>query len=182
MAKVSVGLRGWRFEESEIFTEDGDWRPFDEMPEEDRERLIRLRTLVTKPCDACFLIYGKEEMERCREAEIVYGEPDAEVVLCDQHEGDFLYWFREAGGDAYRGDPELQDAFHEWFDDGNRAPEGYGGIDHVDTDPETLPDPPNPNEDEDRYRISLREGMDPEETDIDEDELDDLDLSAEYPS
>ncbi|WP_135534199.1 MULTISPECIES: hypothetical protein [Halostella] len=182
MAKVSVGLRGWRFEESEIFTEDGNWRPFDEMHDEDRERLLRLRTLVTKPCDACFLVHGEEDIERCREAEIVYGEPKSEVVLCDEHEADFRYWFSEAGGDDYRGEDELQDAFHGWFDDGNRAPEAFGGVDHVDTDPEALPDPPNPNDDEDRYRITLRDAMEPEETDLDEDALDDIDLSADYPS
>jgi len=187
MAKVSIGLRGWRFEESEVFTEGGDWRPFEEMPDETSERLVRLRTLVSKPCDCCFLIYGEEEMERCRESAIVYGEPYSEVVLCEEHEADFLYWFREAGGDAYVGEDELQDEFHEWFAADERAPDGYGGVEHVDTDPETLPEPPNPDEDdEDRYRVDLREAMDPpgdgDDEGLDEEDLADLDLSADYPS
>ncbi|WP_135820756.1 hypothetical protein [Halostella litorea] len=183
MSKVSIGLRGWRFEESEILTEDGDWRPFDEMPEESRDRLIRLRSLVTKPCDACYLIHGEEAKERCREAEIVYGEPYAEVVLCSEHEADFLYWFREAGGDAYAGEDELQGAFHDWFADGNRAPDGYIGVEHVDTDPADLPEPPeDAKPEEERRRIDLREGMDPEEEGLDDADVDDLDLSTDYPT
>jgi hypothetical protein len=39
MAKVSVGLRGWRFDEEEIFTDDGELKPLDEIPEEPRESL-----------------------------------------------------------------------------------------------------------------------------------------------
>ena len=55
------------------------------------------------------------------------------------HEPDFLYWFREEGGASHRGEDGFQDAFHEWFADGNRAPEEYGGIEHVDTDPAGVP-------------------------------------------
>ena len=143
MAKVSIGLRGWRFEESEVFTDDGDFRPLDDIPEDPRERLLRLSQLVTEPCDACYLIHGEADKRRCNEATIVYGEPLEEVLLCDRHEADFLYWYREEGGSEHRGDPELKDEFHEWFADGGRAPDGYGGMEHVDTDPDSLrqPDP-----------------------------------------
>ncbi|MFB6256282.1 MAG: hypothetical protein ABEH58_06080 [Haloplanus sp.] len=146
MTKVSVGLRGWRFEESAVFDADGEFRPLEEMDEGDRDRLLRLTVLVDRPCDACYLNHGEADLERCRQAAIVYGEPGDEVVLCDDHEDDFVYWFREAGGDAYRGDPELRDAFHEWFAAGGRAPEGYGGVEHVATDPGDLPDPPSTEE------------------------------------
>ncbi|WP_121821242.1 hypothetical protein [Halostella salina] len=183
MSKVSIGLRGWRFEESEILTEDGDWRPLAEIPEETRDRLIRLRSLVTKPCDACYLIHGEAEKSRCREAAIVYGEPYSEVVLCDDHEADFLYWFREVGGEEYAGEEELQDEFHEWFAGGGRAPDGYIGVEHVDTDPEELPEPPeDAKPEEERRRINLREAMEPEDEDLDDEDVEDLDLSADYPS
>jgi hypothetical protein len=71
------------------------------------------------------------------------------------------------------GEDELADRFHEWFAEGGRAPGGYGGIEHVDTDPDDLPDPSevDPEEvamepPEDGKRISLR----------------DVDLDREYPS
>ncbi|WP_058366470.1 hypothetical protein [Haloparvum sedimenti] len=197
MSKVSVGLRGWRFEESEIFTPEGEFKPLDEIPEEPRERLLRLTKLVEEPCDACYLEYGEEEVQKARQAEIVYGEPLGEVLLCPAHEADFLYWFREAGGDAHRGDPELSDAFHEWYAAGNRAPEGYGGIDHVDDDPEGVPEPPDQKEVQRRLeeefegrRIDLHEygpddgdEFDPEDRLTAEDLSEsDLDLSTDYPS
>ncbi|MFB6281636.1 MAG: hypothetical protein ABEH40_06435 [Haloferacaceae archaeon] len=201
MPKVSVGLRGWRFDESAVFTEDGEFRPPSEMDEDDRERLVRLAVLIERPCDACYLIHGEAETERCRQAAVVYGEPGDEVVLCPDHETDFVYWFREAGGDAYRGDPELPDAFHEWFDDGGRAPEGYVGIEHVDTAADELPDPPDPEELQRRLaagfegeRVDLREAHerladDPDGTDDDDDRLDPetlaesgVDLDADYPT
>jgi len=141
MAKVSIGLRGWRFEESEVFAPDGGMRPINEMPPDARERVLRLSALVGSPCDACRLIHGEERLGRCHPAEVVYGEPHAEVVLCGVHEPDFLYWYREEGGDAHRGTDEFGAAFESWFDDGGAAPEGYGGIEHVETDPENLPDP-----------------------------------------
>ena len=141
MGKVSIGLRGWRFDEAEVFTPDGDLRPIDELPRDTRHRLLRLTALAGSPCDACWLIHGDENLEACNPAEVVYGEPLGEVVLCAEHERDFLFWFREAGGDAYRGDRDLQDAFHEWFADGGRAPERYDGIEHVDTDPAHVPEP-----------------------------------------
>ncbi|MFO7923096.1 MAG: hypothetical protein R6U58_05330 [Bacteroidales bacterium] len=46
---MSVGLRGWRFDEEEIFTDDGELKPLDEIPEEPRERLFRLVSLVEEP-------------------------------------------------------------------------------------------------------------------------------------
>lgn len=139
MGKVSIGLRGWRFEESEVFTDEGDIKPIDEMDYDTRHRVVRLRRMVGSPCHACWLIHGDSQLDRCNEAAAVYGEPLSEVVLCDTHEPDFLYWFREEGGSEYRSDPELQDAFHEWFADGGRAPDDYEGIEHVDTDPSTVP-------------------------------------------
>ncbi|MFC6726869.1 hypothetical protein ACFQE1_21330, partial [Halobium palmae] len=127
MAKVSIGLRGWRFEEGEVFTEDGEFRPVDEMPADARERLVRLVGIVTDPCDACYLVHGGAELRRCNEAAIVYGEPGDELLLCEEHEPDFLYWFREDGGREFAGEERFRDAFHEWFAAGERAPEGYGG-------------------------------------------------------
>ncbi|MDR5671578.1 hypothetical protein RH858_00210 [Halalkaliarchaeum sp. AArc-GB] len=164
MAKVSVGLRGWRFEEAEIFDEDGEFKPLDEIPDDASERLVRLLALVEEPCDACYLVHGEADISNCRPAEIVYGEPGAEVLLCGVHEPDFLYWFREAGGSDLKGTEELQDAFHEWFADGNRAPDDYGGLEHVETAPEELPEPPSPQEIQDRldaqreeHRIDIKE-------------------------
>ena len=197
MGKVSIGLRGWRFEEDEVFTEDGEFRPMDEIPKEPRERLIRLQALVNAPCDACWLIHGDDEIHECNVAAVVYGEALGEVVLCGEHEPDFLYWFAEAGGEQFKGRQELQDEFHEWFADGGRAPEGYGGVQHVETDPDDIPEPPEPDQEalnvelpeEERDRIDLRsvdldgegdesDGGDP----VDEDDMDDLDLGQDYPS
>ncbi|MFB6080788.1 MAG: hypothetical protein ABEJ81_07310 [Haloferacaceae archaeon] len=202
MPKISVGLRGWRFDEAAIFTPDGEFRPFEEMDDDDRERLLRLAVLVDRPCGACYLIHGEADKEHCRQATVVYGEPGDEVVLCDDHEDDFVYWFREAGGDAYRGDPDLRDAFHGWFDDGGRAPEGYPGIEHVETAADDLPEPPDAEE----LQRRLEEGFEGERLDLrevyeqlegepwggdgdDEDRLDseavaeaDVDLDADYPT
>lgn len=205
MGKVSIGLRGWRFDEDEIFTGEGDFRPVDEMPEDARKRLVRLQALVGSPCDACWLIHGDEAIHECNPAEVVYGEPHGEVVLCADHEPDFYYWFSEAGGDRYRGEQELQDEFHEWFADGGRAPEGFGGLEHVDTDPENVPEPPEPDQEalnvelpeDERKRIDLRnlevedgerdgdgddEPDEPDRNDADDESDFDLDLGQEYPS
>ncbi|WP_135828481.1 hypothetical protein [Halorussus halobius] len=181
MGKVSIGLRGWRFEESDVFTENGEFKPTDEMPDDARKRLVRLQALVTAPCDACWLIHGDAGLDECNVADVVYGEPLAEVVLCADHEPDFLYWFAEAGGDRFKGQQELQDEFHEWFADGGRAPEGYAGVEHVETDPEDVPEPPEPDPEalnvdqpgEEQRRIDLRQELD---------EPEDLDLDADYPS
>jgi hypothetical protein len=189
MAKVSIGLRGWRFDESTVFTGDGEFRPLDEIPEDPRERLVRLTYLVEEPCDACYLTHGDAEIERCAQAAIVYGEPGDELLLCDGHEADFLYWYRETGGTAYRGEPEFRDRFHEWFADGGRAPDGYGGLDHVETEPESVPAPPDPeeihrrlNEDFDGRRIDMRTGTDRTPADEEPVDLDGVDLGTDYPS
>ncbi|ELZ82952.1 hypothetical protein C453_13121 [Haloferax elongans ATCC BAA-1513] len=191
MAKVSVGLRGWRFEESEIFSEEGEFKPLDEIPEDARERLVRLVNLVEEPCDACYLVHGDEEIQQCRQAAIVYGEPGEEVLLCSQHEPDFLYWFREEGGRELAGDDIFADAFHEWFVDDGRAPEGYAGIDHVETDPDDLPSPPDASEIQRRLeegfegeRINLRDygPQDDDSTPLEEGDLDDIDLDTDYPT
>lgn len=198
MAKVSVGLRGWRFDEAEIFTDEGDWAPLDELSPDTRDRLLRLSTLVEKPCDACYLKHGEAEKRRCNPAAIVYGEPGDEVLLCDAHESDFLYWFREADGRDLAGQEAFRDAFHEWFVAGNRAPEGYGPDDHVETDPESLPDLPTPEEAqelvEEAYayetqRFDLREAANWDDGATDDDEIEeadlddlDLDLDTEYPT
>jgi len=192
MAKVSIGLRGWRFDEEEVFTDDGEFRSLDDVPDDTRKRLIRLTYLQGKPCDACYLVHGEENKKRCNQAEIVYGEPMEEVLLCSEHEADFLYWFREAGGTDAAGTETFRDEFHEWFVAGNRAPEGYGGLEHVDTDPDELPTPPDPAElnrrlneqyEGERKRIDLRTGeITTVDDDTEEEPLDDVDLSREYPT
>jgi hypothetical protein len=199
MSKVSIGLRGWRFEESEVFDDSGEFRPLEEIPEDPRRRLVRLAYLVEKPCDACYLVHGEEEKRRANEAAIVYGEPGEEVLLCDDHEADFLYWYREGGGSEVRGEDTFRDEFHEWFLDGGRAPEGYAGLDHVETDPSGLPDPPtaeelnrrlNENYEGTRKRIDLRTGevtyeeVGDEAGDDDPDGVTDvdLDLDRDYPT
>jgi len=140
MGKVSIGLRGWRFDEEDVFDEKGEIRPLEEMPEDARHRIVRLSSLLGEPCNACWLIHGEADIEECNPGTIVYGEPLAEVLLCGDHEADFLYWFREEGGEQYAGTADLQDGFHEWFIDGGRAPEGYAGLDHVQARADELPD------------------------------------------
>ncbi|MFC5366760.1 hypothetical protein [Salinirubrum litoreum] len=169
MAKVSIGLRGWRFEESEVFTDAGEFKPLDEIPDDPRHRLIRLPILLDKPCDACYLDHGDEHIEQCRQPTVVYGEPLAEVLVCDRHEIDFLYWFREAGGREFVGEDTFADAFHEWYAEGNHAPEGSAGLEHVDTDPDALPDPPD--QEEIQRRIEATAERAPEEDHIDIREL-----------
>jgi hypothetical protein len=165
MGKVSIALRGWRFDEEEVFDDDGEMRPVAEMSDETRRRLVRLTVVAGNPCDACWLVHGDEHLDRCRVGRVVYGEPLAEVLLCDVHEPDFLYWFREAGGSDHRGTDAFQDRFHEWFLDGGRAPEGYAGVEHVDTDPDAVPET-----DPDREMPSLEDELE----ELDDEELDAL--------
>jgi hypothetical protein len=139
MAKVSIGLRGWRFEEDEVFDAEGTLKRLTEMPPDARERILRLTALIGEPCDACYIEHGDSEIEQCNVGAIVYGEPMGEVLLCDAHESDFLYWFREEGGEELAGTREMANGFQAWFDEGNRAPAGYGGLDHVEEAPEQLP-------------------------------------------
>jgi hypothetical protein len=185
MGKVSVGLRGWRFDEAEVFDADGNWLPLGEMSEDDRQRLVRLRILLDMPCSACYLEHGENAEDDYNHPTCVYGEPLHEVLLCDEHEPDFYFWYLEDGGEQHRGTEAFQDEFQEWFAAGNRAPEWYDGPDHVDTDPESLPEPeaeePDPEafipEGAEDVRVDLREGMDPEGIDAE-----DLDLDTEYPT
>ena len=189
MAKVSIGLRGWRFDEEEVFTDDGEFRALDSVPEDTRKRLIRLTYLQEKPCDACYLVHGEAEQRRANQAEIVYGEPMEEVLLCSEHEADFLYWFREEGGKGAAGTETFRDEFHEWFAADNRAPEGYGPDEHVEESPGELPNLPTPEEaqrrleqsvdfEEKRYDLRAAE----EEEAGEELDVADLDLDTEYPS
>lgn len=143
MSKVSIGMRGWRFDEAEVFDEQGNIRPIDTMSPDTRNRLVRLSAVMGEPCSACWLVHGDDDIDQCNPASIVYGEPLAEVVLCRQHEADFLYWFREEGGKSSAGSADVQEKFHEWFAGGNRAPEGYGGLEYVDEAPDELPDVPD---------------------------------------
>jgi hypothetical protein len=178
MGKVSIALRGWRFDEDEVFDEDGELRPLDELDEDTRERLVRLTVVAGSPCDACWLVHGDANIEQCNVARVVYGEPLHEVVLCPEHEADFLYWFREErGNDLVDRPSEFEDAFYAWFDDGNRAPEGYGGMEHVDTDPDSVPRP-QPDVDMPSLEEELAR-MDDEELDALGVDLSDLDLDDE---
>jgi len=195
MGKVSIALRGWRFEEDEVFAEDGRLRPFEAMPDDAAERIARLPELVGSACDACWLEHGDENREACNQVQVVYGEPLGEVGLCNDHEDAFVYWFREGGGSQYQGDLDLADAFHEWFLDGGRPPEWFEGVEHVDTAPQELPELPDQRTgaldmhlpDAEKERIDLRTGevltgADAEREDDGPTPADaDVDLSRDYP-
>lgn len=174
MEKVNIGLRGWRFD-ADVLDANGRVRPLKTMEPDTRQRILVLADRVVDPCDACWLSYGRDQREECNVAEAIYGEPLGEVVVCSEHEPDFLYWFREAGGDEYAGSRELRDAFHEWYLDGNRAPEDYEGLEHVDEDPTTLPEAPAPTDAIPGLEEELEamEEADREALDLD---LDDLDI------
>jgi hypothetical protein len=188
MTKVSIGLRGWRFDEDEVFDGEGGYRPRSEMDDDTRERLERLPMLLDQPCDVCYLGDGDADAEPAA----VYGEPGAEVLVCDDHEATFYYWFLEAGGDEYEGSPDLQDAFHEWVAAGNSEPDWYEGPQHVETDPESLPDPgPDTSQVEVGEPVPVNVDLPEDEqseinlieaTEFDEDVADDLDLDADYPT
>ena len=176
MAKVSIGLRGWRFDEDEVFDDGGNIRPLSEMADDTVYRLVRLSSMMGEPCDACWLAHGEENIERANGADIVYGEPMAEVILCDEHEADFLYWFREDGGSEYKGSGDLPDAFHEWFLDGNRAPAGYGGLDHVEEAPDEVPEAPEEPDAAEQERIPE---VDRQLEEMDEAEQEALDIDTD---
>lgn len=169
MSKVSIGLRGWRFDEEAVFTDEGEFRPLEEIPLDAKKRLVRLQDIVNAPCDACWLEHGEDSPEEYNPSEVVYGEPLSEVLLCGEHENDLVYWFREAGGSGYAETDEFDDAFHEWFLDGGRAPEGYDGVEHVATEPDELPDPPAVDDDQRNEEWEVTE-----KTDL-------RDLDQEYP-
>jgi len=168
MGKVNIGLRGWRFEEDEVFDENGRVRPIGTMPEDTKLKILRLAERLGDPCDGCWLEYGREDPGRCRQGEIIYGDPGAEVLLCRHHEPDFLYWFREAGGKNLAGDDEFAERFHDWFVEGGGAPESYEGIDHVDEDPDNVPTVPDQDE--------ALPGLEEELEEFDEEDLSDLDI------
>ena len=174
MDKVNIGLRGWRFD-ADVVDDNGRVRPLKAMDPDTRQRILVLADRVVDPCDACWLDHGREDPAACNVAEVIYGEPTGEVVLCSAHEPDFLYWFREAGGDAYAGEPELQTAFHEWFVDGGRAPEDYAGMEHVDEEPTAVPEAPG----RDEAIPGLEEELDQlsdEDLETIETDLDDIDV------
>jgi len=201
MAKVSIGLRGWRFDESDVFDADGNFRALDEMSDDARNRLTRLTGLHGNPCHACWLVH--EEKEPCNPAAAVYGEPHGEVLLCEDHEPDFLYWYGEMGHE-HRGEEAFADRFHEWFDAGNRAPERYREDVTFETGNADLPMPERPDlefrnadvPEGSQVEIDLRNGEAYEGEEVTErheerkkrkaeaEELDtdDLDLDSEYPT
>ncbi len=168
MSKVSIGLRGWRFDEDEVFAADGTVRPLDNMPPETRQRVLRLSGLIGEPCDACYLLYGRNEVDRCRPAQVIYGEPGDEVLLCTAHEADFVYWFQAAGGRDRVGDEDFADRFHEWFVEGGRAPEAFEGVEHVEQAPDEVPEAPDPG--------AELPGIEEEIAAMDDDELDAVDV------
>ncbi len=179
MTKFSIGMLGWRFDEADVLDDDGEFLPLDEMPKDDRERIIRLNTILNAPCNACWLIHGDENLEECNTSRYVYGEPMSEILLCEEHEPDFVYWFREDGGTEHMGEPTAEDAFYEWFLEGGRAPDGYAGMEYVDTDPDDLPMPPEP---EPEQLEELGGGEDDQPGLTDEELVDsDIDFGAEYP-
>jgi hypothetical protein len=175
MSKVSIGLRGWRFDEEEVFTEDGGLRPIDQVSADTRDRLVRLSVVAGQPCSACWLLHGDENLQECNVARVIYGEPLHEVILCDEHEVDFLYWYREEGGAQYRGEAEaFEEAFQEWFAAGNRAPDGYEGMEYVETDPDDVPQP-DPDVEQDTLEDALAE-LDEEEREKLGTDFSDLDI------
>jgi hypothetical protein len=178
MGKVSIGLRGWRFDEDDVFAADGSVRPLDNMPEDTRQRILRLSGLMAEPCDCCYLEYGEAQVSQCRPAQVIYGEPMGEVLLCSVHETDFVYWFRAADGRRFAGETELKDRFHEWFADGGRAPDGFEGVEHVEKDPDDVPEAPDPTEELPGLEAELR-ALAPGERDALDVDLSDLDLDAE---
>jgi|AntDeeMetagen192_2_1112575.scaffolds.fasta_scaffold05877_2 hypothetical protein len=175
MGKVNIGLRGWRFDEDVVFDDEGRVRPLGVMDPDARDRILRLTERVGDPCDACWLIHGEENAEECNPAEVIYGEPQGEVVLCSDHERDFVYWFRNEADEDLVGHPELGDAFHEWFVDGGRAPGTFPPLDHVDESPDEVPDAGNLHDELPGLEQELRE-MDDEDLDALDVDLDDLDV------
>ncbi|WP_284008701.1 hypothetical protein [Haloarcula pelagica] len=167
--KVNIGLRGWRFDD-DVLDDDGRVRPLGTLDPETRQRLLVLARRVVDPCDACRMVEGAAT-EDCNVAEVIYGEPNGEVVLCSAHEPDFIYWFRELGGDEYAGETDMRRAFHEWFVEGGRAPEDYEGLEHVDEDPTAVPEAPS--------RSEAIPGIEEELDAVDEDDLASIDIDLD---
>jgi len=175
MSKVNIGLRGWRFDEDVVFDGDGRIRPLGAMDADARDRVLRLTERVGDPCDACWLHHGEDNVEQCNAATVIYGEPRGEVVLCDDHERDFVYWFRNEADEDLIGHPELGDAFHQWFIDGGRAPDSFPPLEHVADAPDDVPAADDVFEEMPGLEDELRE-MDDEELDALDVNLDDLDV------
>ena len=175
MGKVNIGLRGWRFDEDAVFDDEGKIRPLGTMDPDARDRVLRLAERVNDSCDACWIVHGEENAEEHSPAEVIYGEPRGEVVLCSDHERDFVYWFRREADDDLIGHPELGDAFHEWFMDGGRAPEEFPPLEHVDESPEEVPEAKDPFEEMPGLEAELAE-LDDEELEALDVDLDDLDV------
>ena len=175
MGKVSIGFRGWRFDEDEVFAADGTVRPLDNMPPETRQRILRLSGLMGEPCDACYLTHGQEAVEQVRPAQVIYGEAGTEVLLCNAHETDFVYWFQEAGGRGLAGEDDFADRFHEWYADGGRAPEEFPDVEHVEEAPDDVPEAPDPQRELPGIEEEIA-AMDDEELDAVDVDLTDLDF------
>lgn len=168
MGKVNIGLRGWRFDEDTVFDDSGRIRPIGSMDADARDRVLRLAERVDDPCDACWIVHGEENVEQSNPAEVIYGEPQGEVVLCSDHERDFVYWFRNEADEELIGHPELGDAFHEWFMDGGRAPEVFPPLEHVDESPDDVPTA--------RERFEEMPGLEEELSQMDAEDLEALDV------
>ena len=70
MSKVSIGLRGWRFDEEEVFNENGRIRPLSTIEPDARQRIVRLTSFMGEPCDACYLVYGDRKSTRLNSSHI----------------------------------------------------------------------------------------------------------------
>jgi hypothetical protein len=175
MGKVSIGLRGWRFDEDVVFDDEGRIRPLGAMDPDARDRILRLTERVGDPCDACWLAEGYDNPEAANPATVIYGEPRAEVVLCDDHERDFVYWFRNVADEELIGHPELSDAFHEWYEAGNRAPQSFPPLEHVEESPDSVPSAEAMFDEMPGLEAELRQ-MDDEDLAALDVNLDDLDI------
>lgn len=175
MAKVSIGLRGWRFDEDAVFDDDGRIRPLGAMDEDVHDRILRLTEHIGEPCDACWLTHGDEAVEECNSTEVIYGEPGGEIAVCGDHERDFVYWFRREADEDLIGTVELGDAFHEWFLGGGRAPSEYPELEHVEEAPDDLPGPTDPFEEMPGLEEELRQLDEDQKAALDVD-LSDLDV------
>ena len=112
--KVCIGLRGWRFNPDDVFDSEGRIKKPEDIPEGQRERIARLSDIVGNACHVCMLLHPDAGWDEWVKADVVYGEPRHEVLMCDEHEDVFETWFFDEGGKALKGSEELQYEFHEW--------------------------------------------------------------------
>ncbi|MFB6283315.1 MAG: hypothetical protein ABEK59_05185 [Halobacteria archaeon] len=113
--KISIGLRGWRFNPDDVFDADGNLKSPEEIPEDQRERIARLPDIIGNACHVCMLLNPDEGWDEWTKATVVYGEPRHEVLTCDDHEPVFETWFFDEGGEALKGSDNLADTFHAWI-------------------------------------------------------------------